>query len=228
MQYCTACKLHISSRTQRCPLCQASLPVTQDLEATQTYPVFIPRQKTNKWLTKSVSVTAVMLILSSALTNWATWNGHLWGVAITAFAIYIWLTALITFKRGIHPGVKLMTQAMALTLLLVVIDMFAFGTEIITRASWSVGFAMPFVFIGGIIAINVVMVRNKQTIRDYLLYQLVLCVVGIIPLVLVLFVVAQPLWSSVIAASCSLLTLIGLLICANKTVVSEFARKFRV
>lgn len=178
---------------------------------------------------KVVSWVALALILSSVLINWITWGGKLWCVTFSAYVLYVWLLGLLTFKRGVHPGLKLMTHAIALTLLLVVTNMFAYSKEIVSRVSWAVSFAMPFILIGFMIAIDVlILLRRTQNRRDYLLYQISLSVIGFIPIILVLSGVAQPVYPSIIAASCSFLTILGMVIFARKIVFSEFGRKFHI
>jgi uncharacterized Tic20 family protein len=84
------------------------------------------------------------------------------------------------------------------------------------------------VFVCFILAINVIMLKLKHQFRDYLLYQISLCVIGFVPLVLVLSGVAQPIYPSIIAAACSYLTLIGLVFFKRRVVFSEFRKKFHI
>lgn len=229
MQYCPDCKIHISTKTDRCPLCHKSLPDACDQDVTKTYPDFVPLKKKSRRLVKFVSLIAIILIFSSVIINWATWSGRLWSVVFSVHVLYFWLLSLISFKKTVHLGLKLMTHAIALTLLLVIINMFADSIDTISRVSWSVSYAMPIIFIGLIIAIDIIVIFNKkQNLLDYLLFQFSLCVIGFIPLLLVLCGVAQPIYPGIIAAACSFLTLIGFAIFANKMILSEFGRKFHV
>ena len=229
MQYCTDCKIHISTRTNQCPLCHKSLPDTLDYDVTQTYPDFIPLNKKKSRFVKVVSLTASVLILSSVLVNWLNWRGKLWCVIFSAHVLYIWLLGLLTFKKSVHSGLKLMTHAIAMTLLLVIINMFPYNTETISRVSWAVSYTMPVIIIFFIITIDVIIIlKKKQNLRNYLLYQFSLCIIGFIPLILVLCGVAQPIYPGIIAAVCSYLTIIGLFIFEKKIVISEFKRKFHI
>jgi hypothetical protein len=206
-------------------LCHRSLAEQQDKAARRTYPVERPRQKKNNSLARFVSLSAICLILLSLCINWATWDGWLWSIIFSVHILYLWLVGWLTLKRSVHPGLKLMTHALSITLLLVVVNVLSQSNVIISRISWAVSYTMPIIFIGFITVIDMIMLKKKHNLRDYLLYQLSLCVIGFIPLILVLTGVARPVYPSVIAAALAGLTIFGLLIWAKKIIIAELGRK---
>jgi len=227
VQYCPECKINISSRTERCPLCRRELPpCVQD--AAEDYPGFEPINKRNKQLARIATLAAAALIGLSALCNLLLWNRELWCAVFSACVLYAWGLGLVTFNRRIHLGWKLLAHALALPLLLIIANIFASRTAMISRVSWAISYAMPAIFGGFIITINIIMLKWQQKRRDYLLYQLSLCVIAFVPLILVLCGIAQPVYPSIVAAAFSLLTIGWLLIFAKKIVSTEFVRKFHI
>jgi len=228
MRHCPDCRVGISTITDVCPLCHRPLQGAADADAMQTYPPFSPSRKAVSRWSKPMTITAVSLIAAAGVANLWLWSGTLWSVIFIACVLYAWLLGLFTCNKRIHLGYKLIVHAVSMPLLLAVVNMFATRTETIQRVSWAVSYGLPITLICFIAAINSIMVKWKQKRRDYLLYQLSLCVIGFIPLVLALTGVARPALLSVIAAGCSYLTIVWMLVFARRIISAEFARRFHV
>ncbi len=227
MSYCSDCKVSISADTAKCPLCQKELagPVCQ---VAVDYPAFEPVKQRKKMLIKAASYLAMTIITAAVAVNIMTWHEDAWSVVFCACVLYVWGLGMLTFNKRIHPGWKLTAHAIAIPLLLVVINVFASSAATISRVSWAVSYTMPAIFICFIIAINYIIIRWRQKRRDYLLYQLSLCVIGFIPFILVISGVAQPVFPSIAAAGCSFITLVWLILYQKKVIGSEFAKKFHI
>lgn len=228
MSYCPDCKISVTTHPVRCPLCQKALTQSGCSDDAGAYPAFEPMKQRRKMFFKAVSILALTLITASVAYNLMTWHGDVWCVVFSTCVLYAWGPGLLTFNRRVHLGWKLTAHAVAIPLLLVVINVFASSEAMVNRVSWAVSYTMPAIFIGFIITINYIIIRWRQKRRDYLLYQLALCVIGFIPLVLVLSGVAQPVFPSIAAAGCSFLTLIWLILYQKKMIRSELARKFHI
>lgn len=226
MQYCTKCKISISSKTDRCPLCHKILPDISNQDTTQSYPDFEIIIKKHSKLVKAISFTSIFLIILSVAINLVTWNGNLWCVIFSACVLYAWLLGLFTFNKRAHLGQKLMIHAIVIPLLLIIINTFAYSTYTMNQVTWAVSYAMPITFICFILVANCIMIKRHQNRHDFLLYQLFLCVIGFVPLTLVLSGVARPILPSIIAAGCSYFTIIGLVVFAKRIIKLEFRRKF--
>jgi hypothetical protein len=227
LQYCPECKINISSKTDRCPLCRRELPpAVQD--AAEEYPGFEPINKRNKRLARTATIVGALLIGLSVLCNLLWSSGGVWCAAFSACVLYVRGPVLLTFNKRIHLGWKLFAHAVAMPLLLIVANIFASRTEMISRATWAISYAMPAIFVGFIVTINIIMLNSQQKRQDYLLYQLSLCVIAFVPLILALCGLAQPVYPSIVAAACSILTIGWLLIFAKKIVSTEFVRKFHI
>ena len=228
MQYCNNCKVSVSTKTAQCPLCHAGLRPLDGDEPVQTYPSFEPLKEKKHLFEKIVSFCAIASIVILVVINLLTYRGHLWSVIACSYILYVWLLGLMTIKKGIHVGLKLLAHAIAIPLLLMVVNMFADSEKTIHKASWAISYTMPFIFVGFILAINILMMIKTRYLRDYLIYQLTLSVIAFVPLLLVLLNVAQPMLPSIIAAMFSFLSIIGLIIFSKKNIQTEFGRKFHI
>ena len=228
MLRCAKCNVTISTQTDRCPLCHQTLPDIAE-RGVKSYPDYrAPKTHRVRWLVRTVSLAAVGVIGVSAVVNMLTWSGRLWCVVLCACVLYAWLLGLVTVKPKIHLGLKLLGHALGISLLALVIDAFAFGTETFHRISWAVSYAMPIVLAAFVAAITVMMLIKRWQARDYVLCHLALCAAVFVPLILVLCGVADPVLPSAAAAACSSLTAAGTMVFARQAVFSQIARTFHI
>jgi hypothetical protein len=192
------------------------------------FPVFERQKRRDRRLAKISSASAASLIVFSVLANIFVWNENFWSAIATAAILYVWILGLITLKKTLHVGLKMMLHAISLSGLLLVINTFAYTAESIHRVTWAISYGIPGILAGFIIAVNVTMFSHRQNRRDFLLYQISLSVMGIIPLILVLTGVTSPMWPGITVAVLSYLTIIGLVIFAKRIMLSEFRKKFHI
>jgi hypothetical protein len=228
MRTCSTC--HVTNRDDEptCPLCGRQLPGEDAVTVLRPFPAFEQKKRRDKKLAKAFAKAALLLMISSVGINMMIFSQTLWSVVFSAFVSYIWLLGLLTFRRTAHPGLKLTAHAIAMPLLMVVINTFSSSDKTFARLSWAVSYGMPIVLLFFIVIINIIMYRHRQNLRNYLLYQLSLSIIGFVPLILVLAGVAQPVAPSIVAAACSFLSILALLLFSRKIVIGELGRKFHV
>ncbi|MFA5481240.1 MAG: DUF6320 domain-containing protein [Bacilli bacterium] len=242
MDYCPECQVNITSRGGRCPLCQGPLIHSDGTEAKTSFPSYGKfRDRRRRWAI-GISIATPALIGICVLINLLTWNGFLWSLIVGVGALYAWLVGLYTFRRTDHIGQKLMLHAIGISMLLVVINFVTASPSITSSlflenfsemAKWSLNYAMPSTLIAFILAINIAMLSQRHRLRDYLIAQFSLCVIGFIPFVLIIIDICginilDSLFMSIAASSFSLLTLVVLLVFARSLVAKEFGRRFHI
>ena len=228
MKHCPECKINISTKTERCPLCHRQL-AGDPSEGIASYPDFDTGDYRRRLFLKVLTTISLTGIFVTAIVNWLTFAGKLWSLVVITAILYGWVVCgWLTFKRNVHISFKLMVHALSITALLLVIEAFTTSSQIITHLNWTLSFAMPSVFIAFIIAINILMFIKRQQLRDYLISQLSLSVIGFTPLVLVLFDLVDPIYMSIGAAGLSFATIIGLFVLGRRIVISELGRKFHL
>lgn len=230
MLYCNKCKIKITTLSERCPLCHQSLHAG---EATGTNDALTQAAldgqpvKRRYYLTAG-SAAAIVLAVLSVATNLLIWKGPLWCTVFSAGVLYAWFLGRLSFNPKITIGKKLIAHAAAITALLFLINLFAQDFKTVSRDLWAVSYAVPIVFTSFIIAVSIVMLIWKQQLRNLLFYQFGFCIVCLVPLVLVLFGLAQPLLPSLISAGSALITGITVVFVARPTIKAEFVRKFHL
>lgn len=228
MLYCPNCKVNISTQTDKCPLCHQALPKTDTKDLKQTYPSYeLIKNRRVRWA-KGISIASVVVIALSVLFNLLFWNGHLWSVLVSASVLYAWLLGLLTFKRSLFVGIKLLAHAVFLPLLLLIFNAFADDAQVVVNVTWGISYAMPAIFLLFIFVIDALMIEKRHTMQEYILVQLSLCVIGFVPLILVLVGLAEPIYMSIAVAIVAGITVLGLILFARQLIAKEFARKFHI
>lgn len=228
MRHCPECQIKIATKTTRCPLCHRLLPEST-YPGVVSYPEFDYKASRRRLFLKVLATVSLTGIFVTGLINWLTFAGHLWSLVVATSILYAWIVVgWLTFKRNVHSSIKLMVHAISITGLLLVIEAFTTSDRMISHLNWTLSFAMPSVFIGFIIIINVWMLIKRQQLRDFLISQLALSVIGFVPLILVFFDLVNPQYMAIGAAGLSFATIIGLFILGRRIVISELGRKFHI
>lgn len=228
MRHCPECQVKIATKTTRCPLCHLVLLETND-PGVASFPDFDMKASRRRLFLKILSTVSLTGIFTTGLINFLTFSGHLWSIVVITAILYAWIVVgWLTFKRNVHSSLKLMVHAISITALLLVIEAFTTSNQMISHLNWTLSFAMPSVFIGFIIIINVWMLIKRQQLRDFLISQLALSVIGFVPLILVFFDLVSPRYMAIAAAGLSFATIIGLFILGRRIVISELGRKFHL
>lgn len=225
MQVCNNCKIKITSKTDRCPLCHKKIKTSKNKEAFPKFESKINRYNEAK---KIISTVSIIVIVTSVLLNIFVIRENYWSVALSACVLYFWGLGLLTFNRKVHLGLKLMSHAITIPLVLIVMNMFATSTKVINNITWALSYTTPFIILCFIFVINFIMIQRRQILKDFLLYQLALCIMGFIPLIILSFGVAKPLYPSIITAICSYTTIIYLTAISWKRIKEEIKKKFHL
>lgn len=242
MDYCPECKVKIVSKGDKCPLCHGDVQHEQPLSAKIPFPSYVKYKNLRRIWAFALSLAAPVVIGICVLINVLTWNGFAWSMIVGVATLYAWLVGLYTFRRTDHLGQKLMLHAIGISALLVVINFVTASPSMISSqfwenfssiAKWSLDYAMPSTLIAFILAINIAMLSQRHRLRDYLIAQFSLCVLGFIPFVMIMidltaFDVLDSWFMSIAASSFSLLTLLVLVIFARNLVAKEFGRRFHI
>ncbi len=228
MLHCDKCNIDISTETNQCPLCQEPIVRKAEEHGEKSYPSFEPLKNRYQLIAKISSAVALSTIAILVAINLIFWHGNLWSVIASSYILYAWLLGLLTFHKRVPLGLKLMSHAVFISLTLIAVNAFTDGKETVIPPSWAISYTLPLILVGFIIAINLLMMLRKHKRRDILIYQLMLCSFGFVPLILVLVGIAKPILPSALVAGFSALTIIGLVIFTKRIILSEFVRKFHI
>ena len=220
MSKCKQCNIEILEPTERCPLCNAVLEKTDDLEP--MYPDI--HQKARKFtmtlrIYSFAAITIELILLTLAHFDMIN---YLTAVipALFLFYIYMVLRFAVIGKSGHRAKVLVLT--MLAVAILVALD------YIIGFVGWSLTYALPCAVIAIDVGIVVMIFINKRNWQSYIMpeiFMLLVCLAGII--LLALGVITNSI-ALVIALDCSILLFIGTVIIGGRRARMELKRRFHI
>ncbi|SDI53293.1 DUF6320 domain-containing protein [Natribacillus halophilus] len=216
MHRCSNCSVWTAH--QYCPLCKRQL--TAEKTALETYPPYHSDAKRRNLKQRVFLFIAILIISSSLLINLLTTPDQLWVFYIVGPVLYALLFINHTILSKAHAGSKIIFQVLALSAMLVVIDVTAGATR------WSVHYVIPFLVILATLTVTIIILRKPMKWREYLGYMMTMIILGFLPVLLFLSALSYVLWPGAATALYALLTFIGMVLFANKTMKNEIVRRF--
>jgi hypothetical protein len=221
MGYCENCKITILDDTEFCPLCHNGLKKREDVMNSTGYPdILLKKKKAAIFFNIMLFITVVTFIINFFLNSILKIDMN-WLYIFSASLLYV---ALGLRQAVIEAGyIKTIFYYMIGAVLLVVFIDFVTGSH-----RWSVNFVLPgtmllmdFVFI-------ILMIVNNRNWQGYMLYQIFMIVLGLIPIGLIEGgVVTHPLVSEIAFLS-AVIVFLGTLIIGGHNAREELKRRFHI
>ena len=220
MKYCNKCNVTVLGNKRHCPLCSSILSNSEETDNYEGYPDIKENSGKYNLLLRLFLFLSIAGSLICLLINLLYWSGILWSLIVATGMLLLWETVglLILSKKNI--GLKLIAQMLVVIIVLITIDC------VTGWNAWSIGLFAPFVIIASTCVMTVVLYINRAKWREYMLYQFVISINGFIPVILFRCGLIKIIWPGAIGALYSLLTLVGMLIFANKQFKNELNKRF--
>lgn len=220
MSKCRQCNIEILDETERCPLCNSVLEYTVDVE--DMYPNV--RMMSRKLMLISriylfcAIITEVILVYINIESDSQTW----WSLIVGFSLLYVYM--LIRFailgKSGYKSKISILT---VIAILMSVAADFVVGYQ-----GWAVNYVLP----SGILFIDagilVMMIVNRRNWQSYMMWQLLMILCSIIPLVFSLVGIATSPLYGLLAFASSVFLFLGTLIIGDRKARTELKRRFHI
>jgi Osmosensitive K+ channel histidine kinase len=225
MKYCSKCNLYVNTELDFCPLCASELKLDKDGITSKNdvigdiYPKPDGVKKYNLLLRILLFLT-VVITSTCLLINILTYDGILWSLVVAGAIQLLWAAIAhpLIHKRNI--GHLITVDAISICILLVIIQ-----TTTHTQG-WGLEYVIPFLFISATTVISFVILIRRMKWREYAMYQFIMIVLGLLPVISVISGMAKTMWPSILSAFYSLLTLSGMFIFADKKYKNELIKRF--
>ncbi len=221
MGRCRQCNVEILDNTLICPLCKCV--IEQDSQMENAYPDI--RFRARK-LNLAVRIFLFISILIEALLvylNYKFFDGICWSVISGAGLSYIYFVArfaVLNDNAGYRSKFLLLTFFGILYVILI--------DCVIGYHGWSVNFVLP----GGLlfvdIAILFVMFVNRRNWQSYIMLEISMIFLSMVPLLLMWLDIVTETFISGLAFAASILLFLGTLIIGDKRARNELKRRFHV
>jgi len=224
MKFCEKCKVYVRGKSNLCPLCFSNITVVDKGgdDEFSGYPDIEENLGEYSILTRFFIFLSIAGCLLSLIINLLFWKGIFWSLIVITGTLLLWETIKLAILSKKNMGLKIISQTMVVLLLLITIDAVTGWNQ------WSIGIIAPFVIIASTCAMTIVICIKRAKWREYMLFQFIITINGIIPVILYWCGFAKIIWPALVAALYSLLTLIGMLIFADKQLKSELRKRFHI
>jgi hypothetical protein len=221
MRYCDRCKVEVLDNTEYCPLCHSVLQVEGEDNSFDFFPDVYKKKKISSIVASMfLFATFVSLIMGIYFDYVLNMNASVLFLVTAAFFYATIIMEFITRETGYL--IQMFTYTIGGVALVLLLDLYTgfYG--------WSVDYVLP----GTIILVNIVllilMAVNSRNWQGYMASQLIMIIIGLIPVVLInIGIVKNPIVSEIAFLS-SLIVFLGTLILGGRTAREELKRRFHI
>lgn len=220
MSKCCNCNVEILDETRCCPLCRSVVTPTEELE--NMYPNV--RYIMHKLLLFSRIYLFCAIVVQAVLFGInLQFESEIWWSAITGLVLlcgYLVIRYAVLSKAG-HKS-KIFILALIGVLVTIAIDM------IIGYKGWSVDYVLP----SGILLVDAIiigcMIYNRRNWQSYIMWQILMIVCSVFPIVLYLTGVEHNVYMSVLPMTVSAALFLGTVIIGDRRAWTELQRRFHI
>ena len=163
-------------------------------------------------------VVAILLIVINKLTT----PGIPWAALANSGIIYTWIVLFYSIRKNINIAGHVLLQTIAISLLAVFID------YKLNFKGWSINIAIPIIIIIANITMLVLTVVSHKKFLKYAIYQLLIVLFSMLPVILITENVVENKVLSIIASGISAVNLILTLLLCARDVKDAIIRKFHM
>ena len=217
---CSHCGVSIIDNTEKCPLCNGILDPGGDGE--DFYPDIVHKVKKMGLVLRILSAIWLTLTVVCGLINYYNYDGVLWSAVFSIVTFYIlFMVYLMTYSQVGYLG--RIFGAVTMGVILVV------SIDVLTGfRGWSVDYVLP----GGLFAIDLALLIirfiNRKNWQSYMYVQLLVVLLGVIPMILIKAGVVKHPMMSVAVFFTSALLFITTLIIGGRAARVELRRRFHI
>lgn len=224
MSKCKNCGVNILDNTEVCPLCRGVIPSDEasDENRCDTYPDVFTKTRKFTLILRIFFAVWIISTIGLGIINIQMGLRPLWFIVVSAsFGYALYIVRLMSDHESGYMK-RIFFAVIGAGLLTVVIDV-TFGFY-----RWSVNYVLP----GTLLLINAILIVlifvNRRNWASYLIVQLFLIILGIIPLILMWLGIVTNYLLPEITIITSVFVFIGTLVIGGRTGINELKRRFHI
>ena len=183
------------------------------------YPEKIKAKKSDKIIKILMSISVAIAIFLVVINKLTTSNIP-WAALANGGILYVWIVVMYSIRKNINIAGHVLLQLIALSCLTSYID------YLLGEKGWSVNIAIPIMIMIANLTMLVLTIVSYKKYMKYAIYQLVIVLLSMIPVVLVTEHIVQDKILSIIATGISVLNLVLCLSLSAKDLKETLIRKF--
>lgn len=223
MRYCSACAVKVDNPLEHCPLCYATLSPLDDGPEADSYPDLQTMAKGYNLILRILIMLSLMAGSVCLTVNLLANPGFLWSLIVIANICYMWLAIPTALHKRYSVGFKVLAQVFFLAGLVVVVDFFTGPHD-----TWAYDYVLPLLFATATLTITVISIVKRVRLREFILYFLLIALLGFVPLILLAVGLMKVTWPALVSALYAGLSLISLFVFADRATKAEMKKRFHI
>lgn len=220
MSRCRNCNVEILDESEFCPLCHSVLEQTEELE--NMYPDARLKTQKMKFVSRLYLFCAILVEFVLIMIDFAGENQVHWSILVGLGMLYIYTVLRYAVLGRSGYRAKTIVLVILAVLLTVVID-FVTGYR---------GWSVDYVISGGILLVDVViialMIINRRNWQSYLMWQISMLFLSLIPPVLYWIGVENNIYMAFLPLVVSVFLFLGTLMIGGRRAWQELYRRFHI
>ncbi|MFV0400251.1 MAG: DUF6320 domain-containing protein [Oscillospiraceae bacterium] len=222
MKHCERCNVDVDSPVSRCPLCYTMLSPADNKPEVPTYPDLSEQAEKYNLVFRILVFLSLAISVTCLTINIATNTDFMWSLLVVINILYMWVAIGTAIRKRNTIGFNIMVQVVSLAALVVFLGNFLD----FSRAVFN--YILPALFLCATLSISIITIVRRMNAQQFILYFILVGLLGFIPLVLMLLGFTTVRWPSLISAVYSGLSLVSLFIFADNATKMELRKRFHL
>lgn len=218
--YCDKCKISLTGKHMKCPLCQGDL-TGEGSPQENTFPV-LPDKYTGRSVLSWVAFAAIATMAITIAINLTFPQGGWWSLFVVGGIASFWLALNIAIKKRHNIPKSIVWMVVIVSVLAIIWDYFTGFYR------WSINFVLPILSTCALIAMAVASKLLKLKIDDYMIYLMIDSIFGFVSLALILLGSLTVVYPSAICFAGSVISLALLVTLEGKGMFAEIQRRMHI
>lgn len=221
MKHCPHCQADIKGDWEECPLCQTSLSSKGETVEKDPFPE-IPLRFNQQRMTRLLILISILIVLAYFITQWF-WSFEFFGLDYVLFGVMsMWLAVVIILRKRRNIAKGIVYLLVFLSLLSLYFD-FTNGWT-----AWSITYAIPIICTSALVAMFLTVQVTRLEAEEYVLYLEAAAMLGILPLIFVVFNWTTHSLPSYISIGLSVFMFCSILLFHWEKVISELHKRMHI
>lgn len=219
--YCDHCKVKIIGKETTCPLCQNGLE-KKEKPTKSIFPHVPTVLEQHHLLFKILMSISIATALISLFINYLVSTKVWWSLFVILGIISVWTSLITTIKKRNNLSKAIFYQALIIVVFSIVWD---FAT---VWHGWSIDYVLPTVATMTMIGLAVIQIVTKIKPKSTIIYFLIICLIGILPLVFLVTDLVHVNYPSIICVITTSIFLSTIIIFNGKEMQEELKRRLHL
>ncbi|MEG2310739.1 MAG: DUF6320 domain-containing protein [Clostridia bacterium] len=222
MKKCKKCKVNIIDDTNICPLCKTILHSNSknEISGYNTYPDITMSLDKYNLITRILILISIVCGISCIIIN-IYLPSIPWSLISISGIFYLWITIPYSIKNNVNIASKVLIHTVTAIALSFVLY------YILAYKHWPIlDFSVPIILTISNVALIILQIIQSLHRENYIMYQLVISILSIIPLILIKTSIVNILLPTYISLAIAAFTLISTIVFYSKDFVIELKKRF--